>query len=74
MDRVQWNPVIWVSDGRQFATEVRSEFNKISWPARKEAIGGTIGVVVIVTIITLALGLVDFVLGRVVPPLRDLFS
>jgi preprotein translocase SecE subunit len=71
---VQWNPVIWVSDGRQFATEVRSEFNKISWPARKEAIGGTSGVMVIVTIITLVLSLVDFVLGRVVPPLRDLFS
>ena len=63
---MQWNPVIWISDGRQFATEVRTEFKKITWPSQKEAIGGTIGVVVIVTIVTLALSLVDAVLGQVV--------
>ena len=34
--------------------------------ALKEAIGGTIGVVVIVIIITLALSLVDALLGKVV--------
>jgi len=61
---MQWNPAIWISDGRQFATEVRTEFKKITWPSQKEAIGGTIGVVVIVIIITLALSLVDVVLGR----------
>ncbi len=63
---MQWNPAIWVSDGRQFATEVRTEFKKITWPSQKEAIGGTIGVVVIVIIITLALSLVDALLGWVV--------
>ena len=63
---MQWNPAIWISDGRQFVTEVRTEFKKITWPSQKEAIGGTIGVVVIVTVITLALSLVDAVLGKVV--------
>ena len=63
MSVMQWNPAIWISDGRQFATEVRTEFKKITWPSQKEAIGGTIGVVVIVIIITLALSLVDALLG-----------
>ena len=63
---MQWSPVVWISDGRQFASEVRSEFKKITWPAQKEAVGGTIGVVVIVIIITLALSAVDAVLGWVI--------
>jgi preprotein translocase subunit SecE len=45
---------------------VRTEFKKITWPSQKEAIGGTIGVVVIVVIVTLALSLVDAVLGKIV--------
>ncbi len=61
---MQWNPVIWINDGKQFAVEVRSEFKKITWPAQKEAVGGTIGVVVIVIVITTALSMVDLVLGR----------
>jgi preprotein translocase subunit SecE len=66
MSVMQWNPAIWISDGRQFATEVRTEFKKITWPSQKEAIGGTIGVVVIVVVVTLALSLVDAVLGWIV--------
>jgi preprotein translocase subunit SecE len=63
---MQWSPVVWFSDGRQFASEVRSEFKKITWPAQKEAVGGTIGVVVIVIVITLALSAVDALLGWVI--------
>ena len=66
MSVMQWNPAIWISDGRQFATEVRTEFKKITWPSQKEAIGGTIGVVVIVIVITVALSLVDALLGKIV--------
>ena len=71
MSAMQWNPVIWISDGRQFATEVRTEFKKITWPSQKEAVGGTIGVIVIVIIITLALSVVDAVLGKVVQLVFD---
>jgi preprotein translocase subunit SecE len=63
---MEWNPVIWISDARQFTSEVRTEFRKITWPTRKEATGGTIGVVVIVAIVTTALSLVDVVLGWLV--------
>ena len=51
---------------RQFLGRCASEFRKVTWPTQKEAVAGTIGVVVIVAIITLALGLVDFALGQIV--------
>jgi preprotein translocase subunit SecE len=61
---MQWNPSVWVEDARQFLTEVRSEFKKVTFPTQKETVAGTIGVLVIVVIITLALGVVDFGLGQ----------
>jgi preprotein translocase subunit SecE len=61
---VNWNPVFWVSEARSFLGEVRSEFKKVTFPTRKEAMVGTVGVVVIVAIITVALGLVDFGLSQ----------
>jgi preprotein translocase subunit SecE len=63
---MQWNPAVWISDGQQFASEVRVEFKKITWPTRKEAIAGAIGVGVVVAIVTIALSLVDAVLGKLI--------
>jgi preprotein translocase subunit SecE len=62
---MQWSPVVWVSDARQFLIEVRTEFRKITWPTQQEATAGTIGVLVVVALITAALSLVDLVLGQV---------
>jgi len=62
---MQWSPAVWVSDARQFLIEVRTEFRKITWPTQQEAIAGTIGVLVVVALITAALSLVDLVLGQV---------
>ncbi len=61
-----WNPVVWVDESRQFLIEVRSEFRKVTWPTRAEATAGTIGVLVVVTVITTVLGLIDAVLSQVV--------
>ena len=63
---MQWNPAIWFTESRQFLTEVRSEFRKVTWPTQKEATAGTIGVVVVVAIITLVLSLVDMVLAQAI--------
>ena len=57
------NPAMWFGEASRFLSEVRVEFNKITWPTQKEAVGGTIGVIVIVTVITLALSVVDAALG-----------
>ena len=61
---MNWNPGLWFSDARTFLGEVRGEFKKVTFPTRKEAMVGTVGVVVIVAIITLALGLVDLALSQ----------
>jgi len=63
---MEWNPAVWVSDANQFLSEVRTEFRKVTWPSQKEAVGGTIGVLVVVAVITLALSLVDLVLGQLI--------
>ena len=63
---MQWNPTVMFSDAKQFSLDVRSEFRKVTWPTQKEAVGGTIGVVVIVAIITSVLSVVDLVLGQLI--------
>jgi preprotein translocase subunit SecE len=60
------NPASWYADSRQFLIEVRSEFRKVTWPSQKEAMAGTIGVLVVVVVLTSALSLVDFGLGQVI--------
>ena len=63
---MQWNPVVWYSDSRQFLNEVRAEYRKVTWPTQKEAVAGTIGVLIVVTVLTTGLSLVDLVLGQLV--------
>ncbi len=62
---MEWNPAVWMQDGRQYLNEVRVEFRKITWPTQREYVGGTIGVVVIVAFLTLVLGLVDVGLAQI---------
>ena len=57
------NPADLLRDVRQYVSEVQAEYRKIVWPPQKEAVVGTIGVVVVVTIVTTALGVVDYVLS-----------
>ena len=61
-----WNPAIWYSESRQFLLEVRAEYRKVTWPSRKEAMAGTIGVVVLVLIMTAVLSGVDLILGQLI--------
>lgn len=59
------NPAHWARDARQYFTEVQTEFKKVTWPPQKEAVTGTVGVVVVVAVIATVLGVVDFILSRV---------
>lgn len=43
----------------QFLREVRVELKKVTWPTRKQTIGTTIAVIVLVLIISMFLGLID---------------
>lgn len=60
------NPADWYRDGRQYVTEVQAEYKKITWPPQKEAVVGTISVIVIVAIVATVLGVADMVLSRAV--------
>ena len=62
---LEWNPAEWVANGRQYLSDVRTEFRKVTWPSQREYVGGTVGVVVIVAILTLVLGLIDMGLSRI---------
>jgi preprotein translocase subunit SecE len=62
---LDWNPAAWVAQTRQYLSDVRSEFRKITWPNRREYVGGTVGVVVIVAFLTVVLGLIDAGLAMV---------
>ena len=53
------NPVDWATQGREFLSEVQVEFKKVTWPTQKETVGGTIGVIVLVAVVALALFAVD---------------
>ena len=48
-----------VDKSLQFLREVRVELKKVTWPSRKQAIGSTVVVLILVMIISLFLGVVD---------------
>jgi preprotein translocase subunit SecE len=50
----------------QFVKEAWQELKKTSWPNRKETLGGTGVVLILVFIIAIFLGVIDFGLSRLV--------
>ena len=49
-----------------FLSEAKVEIKKVSWPSRKEAIGGTVVVIIAVFIVATFLGLVDMSLSKLI--------
>ena len=49
----------FIDKSLQFLREVKVELKKVTWPSRKQTMGSTVVVLVIVTIISLFLGVVD---------------
>jgi preprotein translocase subunit SecE len=48
----------------QFLREVKVELRKVTWPSRKQTIGSTMVVIVLVMIVSLFLGVVDIGLSK----------
>ncbi|MDH3359269.1 MAG: preprotein translocase subunit SecE [Desulfobulbaceae bacterium] len=48
----------------KFVEDVKNEFGKIVWPNKKQTIGSTVVVVVLVMLISVYLGAVDLFLGK----------
>lgn len=50
----------------QFLREVKIELKKVTWPSRKQTMGSTLVVIILVMIISLFLGVVDFGLSSLI--------
>lgn len=55
-----------INEVSQFLREVKVELRKVTWPSRKETIGSTSVVLIVVIIVAVFLGLVDIGLSRLV--------
>ena len=55
----------------QFLSEVKNEVNKVTWPSKKEAMGGTAVVLVVVFFMAVFLGLIDVLLSKIVEALLN---
>jgi preprotein translocase SecE subunit len=45
--------------------DVIQEYRKVHWPTQREYVGGTVGVLVVVGVVTVVLGVVDFGLNQI---------
>ena len=50
----------------QFLKEVRTETRKVTFPKRKDTVATTMAVIVVVIIIGFYLGIVDFILSKLI--------
>jgi len=50
----------------QFFREVKTELKKVTWPSRTQTVGSTIVVIILVIIVSVFLGIVDYGLGNLV--------
>jgi len=55
-----------VTKAIEFLSEVKGEVKKVTWPSRKEAMGGTAVVLLVVLIMAIFLGLVDLLLSKII--------
>jgi preprotein translocase subunit SecE len=56
----------YVDASIQFLREVRVELKKVTWPSRKQTIGSTVVVIVLVVIVSAFLGVVDVLLQSLI--------
>jgi preprotein translocase subunit SecE len=63
---------VMFSKAIEFLTEVRAEVKKVTWPTRREAMGGTAVVVFVVLVMALFLGIVDAILSKAVQGLINI--
>jgi preprotein translocase subunit SecE len=55
-----------------FLAEVKAEVKKVTWPTRREAMGGTAVVVFVVLVMAMFLGIVDAILSKTVQALINI--
>jgi preprotein translocase subunit SecE len=56
----------FINDSVQFLREVKIELKKVTWPSRKQTIGSTAVVIVVIILISIFLGSVDIGLSSLI--------
>lgn len=56
---------LW-SQGRQFLREVRVELRKVTWPNKRETVGSTIVVILVVLFMSFYFGIIDLIFGSII--------
>jgi preprotein translocase subunit SecE len=56
----------WIDRSVQFLREVKVELKKVTWPSRKQTVGSTVVVIILVLVISLFLGVVDVGLSSLI--------
>jgi len=60
------SPMKYINIAVQFLREARMELKKVKWPTRKELLASTAVVIVLVLVVALYLGLIDFGLIKII--------
>ncbi len=60
-----------ISKALEFLYQVKGEVKKVTWPSRKEAVGGTVVVVAVVFLMAVFLGIIDMVLSKLIQGLLN---
>jgi preprotein translocase subunit SecE len=56
----------WANKIKIFLTDARIELRKVTWPTRKQAIASTSVVILVVFVVSMFLGIVDFGLAKII--------
>ncbi len=62
MDKVK----LYAKQALQFLSDAKAELKKVTWPTKQQTLASTAVVMVIVLIMSIYLGIIDFVLAKVV--------
>jgi len=66
MDEIKEKVKVIIQNVTQFLKEAKVELKKVTWPTPKQTLASTAVVIIIVFIVSIYLGIIDFVLAKLV--------
>ena len=66
MDEIKEKVKVIIQNVTQFLKDAKVELKKVTWPSPKQTMASTAVVIIIVFIVSIYLGIVDFVLAKLV--------
>ena len=66
MDEIKEKAKVIIEKVTQFLKEAKVELKKVTWPSPKQTMASTAVVIIIVFIVSIYLGIIDFVLAKAV--------